>query len=565
MRRILIIAAVVITLCDFSFAEELISKVRFTGVKPVSGLNLYSRAKRVFVSDSLGSDSLKIVKAYQERGWFDCEVTIQNYKRTNGVELEFVLDKKELYNLYIEMKGMMSGDSLMGPVEYLLEVYNKQPALVDNLSGLADDLIDLYSQNGYPYCEVRFDDFQVIRPDSLKLILDIQPGPLVTVERIEFEGIKNIDPGFLSQYLGLYTPFYYSTERFESAQKRLAKTDFIEEADQYQLRYLDRPERGVIILPIKEVSPLTLDGAAGYSSKDDEFYGKFNATIANILGKGRLLQLEWSKKDKHSRWLDLSFSEPYPLGIPFEMVLDVYQEDRDSTYIENGGSLGLNYLGSTIYSYGVAVGASRLDPESYGRTLMPYKDNLWLSVSFSADNRDYPQNPRTGEYLYLQADFVTETTRADSLFAASNTSYRTAELKAEKYLPLTGLSTILVGVYAAGDFTENVTVDRLIALGGSGSLRGYMQDQFYVSRQAVGTIEYRLLTSKRGRAYIFSDGAVYQIPKQSGDGSDTYYKAGLGIGLAASVRLGTATIEMAVPSDGGFGSTKLHFGLKTSL
>jgi outer membrane protein assembly factor BamA len=351
----------------------------------------------------------------------------------------------------------------------------------------------------------------------------------------------------------------------EIARRRLNRTPFLSDADDHKLRYLNRPERGIIIFPVDEVSPLVLDGAAGYSSQDDEFYGKFNATLSNVLGKGRQLKLEWAKKDKESRWLKIGYDEPYPFNIPFKLSLEFYQDDRDSTFIESGGSVGLHYLGSDIYSYGVAVGVSRLDPESYGQLFLPNKTKLRVSVSLSADTRDYPLNPRNGEYLLLKADFISETTEADSLFPASNTNYRTAELKAQKLLPVAGSSILYFGFHAMGDFSENIPTDRQFPLGGFGSLRGYMQDQFYVSRKAVGTIEFRLLTSRRGRAYIFGDGAMYQTPKLGDDGSDTEFISGFGIGLAASVRLGIATVEIAVPSKVGFGDTKLHFGLRAGF
>ncbi len=542
-----------------------ISEVEFIGEKPAYKLNLYSRANREFYADSLGADSLKIVGIYRERGWYDCRLTINTIKRTDGMAISFTIRKGDLYHIHIDKSGLSENDSLVNSIIDVIDSYENKPGVSANLNSLADELISYYAENGYPYCEIRFNDFRLAKPDSLIVSLDIQPGPAVTVERFVFEGIKNIKPEFLQRYLGLESPSVYSKSINEVALNRLLKADFIEEADNYRLRYLSRPERGIVVFPIRETPSLILDGAAGYSSDDGEFYGKFNATISNILGKGRQAEINWAKKDKHSRWLQFTFGEPYPIGIPFKMKIKAYQDDRDSVFIENGASIGLHYLGSDIFSYGVTIGISRLDPESYGRAFLAYKDKLRLSVSFTADSRDYPQNPHGGEYLYLSADFVTETTRSDSLFAASNTDYRTAELITEKYLPFAGSSVMYLSLHAQGDFSDNVPVDRQYPLGGFGSLRGYMQDQFYVSQLAVGTAEYRLLTSRRGRAYIFGDGAIYRIPKLNEDGSDTEYKAGVGMGLAASVKLGVATVEIAIPAEEGFGDTKIHFGLKAGF
>ena len=137
---------------------------------------------------------------------------------------------------------------------------------------------------------------------------------------------------------------------------------------------------------------------------------------------------------------------------------------------------------------------------------------------------------------------------------------------------MTRSSTVYTGLSGQGDFSDNVPIDRLFPLGGYGSLRGYRQDIFYVSRSVVATVEYRLLTARTNRAYIFADMALFQIPKaapadstEQVSESHTRFKAGFGIGLAASTRLGFTTIEIAVPHDEGLAAAKLHFGIRTGF
>ncbi|MCP4583998.1 MAG: BamA/TamA family outer membrane protein [candidate division Zixibacteria bacterium] len=547
-------------------AEEIIRKVDFTGERSLAGIVLYNRAGRIFQPDSLSSDSLKIVQVYQQSGWFDCRVSFNTRKRAEGIELVFDIVKGKRYVLVIDSNLPALPTDLSNKLSSIISLYENGPASAEHPDMLANEIIKTSSDNGYPYCEVRFAELKLRSgSNSLIVMLNINPGPLVTIERIDYPGRENLDNGFLQTYTGAIVPVVYSAEKFKQIQRRLSRAGFIREVDEFELRYSGSPEKGVVIMPIKEISSLLLDGALGYSSNDNEFYGRFNAAISNILGKGRQLKLEWAKKDRSSRRLKLGFTEPYPWGIPFQIAFDGYQDDRDSLFIETGGDIGLHYLSSDIYSYGAAIGASQSNPESYGRTFLPHKSRLKLSVSFTADTRDYPVNPKAGDYLFLKGDFISETIKEDSMFAAANINYRTAELKLEKYLPLSGTSVLFGGLAARGDFSDNVPIDRLFPLGGFGSLRGFMQDIFFVSRKAISTIEYRLLTSRAGRAYIFSDLAVFQVPNAGGDGSETEYKAGFGIGLAAAVKMGTTTIEIAAPGDEGLSSIKLHFGIKAGF
>lgn len=547
------------------YAEMRVDKISFIGDKPGTDIRLYHRRNAAFVPDSLSADSSRIVEFYRGRGWYDCQVEYKLRQKQNRVEITYQIIKNELYKLHINNNDTTVPDSLLDRSGSLISIYENQPATSRNISNLANDILRFFSAIGYPYCDVRFKNLVIENPDRLIIQPDIQPGPLVTIEKVEFDGRKNIETSFLQEYIGIVPPVGFSIDQLQAAQRRLGRAEFISDVDDFRLRYKGRPESGVIVFPIKEASPLILDGAAGYSSRDEDFYGRLNATLSNILGKGRQIRIEWAKKDKSSRWLKLALTEPYPLGIPFNLKLEVYQDDRDSTFIENGGLAGLHYLASNIYSYGISAGASRLDPESYGRTLLPHKNKLKLSVQLSVDTRDYPQNPRGGDFLFLKANFISETTEQDSLFPAANINYRTVELRLEKSIRITKSTAFYGGLSACGDFSENVPVDRLFALGGFGSLRGYMQDQFFTSRQAIVTLEYRVLTSKQGRAYIFADGALFQVPVASSDSSDTKSRAAIGIGIAASVKLGIATIEIAIPGDEGFGDAKVHFGVRAGF
>jgi len=546
-------------------ADDIIKKVRFIGEKPTSQIALYNRPGRVFQPDSLSSDSLKIITYYQQQGWYHCAVSYDIRNRSGKIEIVYDITKNERYILTIEYNISNLPESNTVDLVDIINIYQNKPASASEIGNLADEIIGLFSANGYPYCEVRFTNLRYQDPNLLSVTLDIQAGPLVTVERIDFPGRQNLDNAFLQKFTDLIPPFTYSTDKLALGQRRLSRTDFISNVDNSELRYIKSPEKGVVVFPIKEVSQLILDGALGYASNDDQFYGRLSAVLSNILGKGRQAKLMWSRKDKSSRYLKIGFTEPYLLGMPFRFGIDVYQDDRDSLFIETGGDIGFQYLSSDIYSYGVSIGTSQLNPELYGRTFLPHKNRLKLSVSFSADTRDYQLNPREGDYLFLKGDFVSETIKADSLFAASNKNYRTAELKLEKYLPLSNSSVIFGGLTAQADFSDNVPVDRLLPLGGFGSLRGYMQDIFYVSRKAIGTIQYRLLTSRTGRAYIFADMAAFQMPNSAGDGSATKYEAGFGIGLAAAVKFGTSTVEIAIPRDEGLSAAKLHFGIRTGF
>ena len=222
-------------------AADTISKSTFIGDKP-SGLgSLYNRQGKIFMPDSLSADSLKITSYYKNQGWFDCTVGINYERKGSDIEITYQINKGEYYALHFDYNSI-AVDSLSNNLRYYISLYDNSPASASNLESLSESIIDYYSDNGYPYCEVRFNDLRLDKPGMLSLSLDIQPGPQVIIDKIIFDGIKNLEASFLLKYIGLSIPSVYSQKNIEQAENRLTKASFIKEQNGHQLQYFKRPD-----------------------------------------------------------------------------------------------------------------------------------------------------------------------------------------------------------------------------------------------------------------------------------------------------------------------------------
>jgi translocation and assembly module TamA len=560
--RFYLIAAIIGLLYPLGAFSQSPAEIQLRGDRLPDRLAISNRTGSVFNPDSLGSDSIRITAYYQNEGWLDCQLKHSITELRGRIVIDYAISKGERYKLLIVPKTSGSPDSLDMSVKAILDSYRNNFATTANIENLVDDILRMYADIGYPYCEITPGDFRKLEKAILQLTVAIVPGPKVIVRRIEYPGLKNLDHLFLDNYTRLKPPIVFSTAQFQAISWRLEHAHFLKGASAYKLRYLEYPENGVIYFPIEEISPIILDGAIGYSSNDKSLYGLANGAISNILGKGRQFGFNWLKKDKASRKLRLTYNEPLFLNQPLRLDLAVYQEDRDSLYIESGGQLGFAYTSTPVLEYGLAFGASRISPEPYGRAIFPGKNRLWVVINFIADTRDYSNNPRRGDCLQLEANFTSETTRRDSLFSGVSNNFRSVKLDYQRSISIGKSQTIYARLYGRGDFSGDGAIDRQFPVGGFGNLRGYNQDIFYVMRAAIITAEYRLLTGRDGRAYIFADMGLLQ----KGLGSNkTQQKAGVGIGIAAPVNTGLAIIELAAPSDEGLSSLKLHFGIKAGF
>jgi translocation and assembly module TamA len=537
-------------------------KVVLRGNRLPSGLILANRNGTIYRSDSVAVDSIKIVSAYQNQGWLDCQLQKTVEIRDHRVEISYRIQIGERYRLILIPIINGPDDSTAIAAKSIINSYSNQTASSLIIDNLANDLLQLYANDGYPYCTVNPGDYRKLENGILQVTVTIIPGPTVTIRRTEFTGLKNLDRNFLDTYSSLRPPFKYSSATVNTAAWRLSHARFIKSSADPELRYIDTPENGIIYFPIVEISSVILDGALGYSSKDKSVYGLVNGQVSNILGRGRQFGFNWLKKDKASRKLRSAFSEPLIFDQPLRLDLAAYQDDRDSLYIETGGQVGLTFTPFAAFEYGLAFGISRITPELFGRSVIPGKKRRWLTLNFIADTRDYQANPHKGDYLQFKADFINEITHTDSLFAGASINIRSARVDYQHSLSIGKSQSLYIRIFGRGDFSGDGSIDRQFPVGGFESLRGYNQDIFYVKRAAILTFEYRLLTGTEGRAYIFGDMGILQ---QGLGFNKTEQKAGFGIGLAAPTRPGLAIVELAAPSDEGVSAIKLHFGIKAGF
>ncbi len=519
-----------------------------------------------FQPDSIKADSLKIVSAFQDEGYFDCQVVPDYRIDRMRVDLKYKIIPGPRYSLSVSTE--IIGSDISPPFNFddLNESYSGLPATAANIRNLAFDLLERAADAGFPYAEVSYDDFKQISGNRLSLRAEINLGPKVTILRLNFPGRNLIDQTFLESYCLFKPGFVFSNEKMKSIGRRLNGATFLKSTGPPELKYSGHPQIGVIEIPITERPAVRIDGLVGLASKTKKIFGKIDVMVSNVFGRGRQLKIGWSRKDEYSGNKELEYFEPCILNWPVDARIDAFQFDYDSLYIETGAELGLGLTTASGYAYKIGFGAAQISPESYGKNIIYPKDRFNLLLGFQADTRDCSDNPRKGEFVTMDWRFFVENRRGDEIPDSSGDSYRRIEVTAGKLMRLTNSAVLMLGIVGKATFGAESAVDRQFLLGGSGSLRGYDQDVFRTARYAVATIEYRHLFGKDGRAYLFADLAGINAKSLSAySRSETAFKAGFGAGVASKIALGMAVLEIGIPAEGDLSEARIHFAVRTEL
>jgi len=519
-----------------------------------------------FQPDSVGADSLKIVSAFHDEGYFDCRV-VPSY-RIGGmrVDLKYKIIPGPRYMLSVSTE--ITGSDTSSPFDFddLNESYSGLPATAGNIRKLAFELLERAANAGFPYAEVGYDDFRGISENRLALKAKINLGPKVTIQGLNFPGRHFIDQTFLEYYCLFKPGLAYSNRKMKSIGRRLNGAIFLKSIGLPELKYSGYPQYGVIEIPIIERPAMRIDGLVGLASKTKKMFGKIDIMVSNVFGRGRQLRIGWSKKDEYSGNKELEYFEPCIMNWPVDGRIAAFQFDYDSLYIETGAELGLGLATVSGYAYKFGFGAAQISPESYGKSIIPPKDRFNLLLGFQADTRDYSDNPRRGEFVTIDWRFFVENRHNNAISNSSGDSYRRIDMMAGKLVPVTNSAVLMARIVGKAIFGEKSTMDRQFLLGGTGSLRGYDQDIFRTARYAVATIEYRHIYGKDGRAYLFADLAGIDTKSMSAySRSETLFKAGFGAGIASKIAPGLAILEIGFPAEGSLSEARIHFAVRTEF
>ena len=169
---------------------------------------------------------------------------------------------------------------------------------------------------------------------------------------------------------------------------------------------------------------------------------------------------------------------------------------------------------------------------------------------------DDPVNPRSGLSLAIEAESGDKRHRAYLLEGMKNKeSLRRFRLDLAYAQPLGGRHVAFLGLHGAEVRAAHVDAAHQIRLGGTRTLRGYREDVFSGRRAAWLNAEYRFLTGRRSRLFLFADGGRIDTDDA------VLVRWGFGFGLRLETRLGVIGVDYGLGRGDTWMQGKVHVGL----
>ncbi len=486
-------------------------------------------------------------------------------------------------------------EPFLGKVRFRPRAFAGKPLRPEEILKLEEDLLEEAENSGFPFARIRLDSLNW-EGEDLVAGLFWESGPAIEWAPLQIEGDARLAPSYLQQYLGFRPGTAYSRRKVLDSRNRLRELPFVRETKDPVVEFSGQTASLKLFLERKKAS--RLDFLIGVLPTSDASLqrrllvtGTFNAEFQNAFGKGERIYASFEQLRPGTQELEVAFTYPYLLQLPFGIDLGFNQYKRDSTYNDVIFDAGLRYLlpgGNYLRVFWnrsssslISIDQERIISTRQLPSTLDVQVNA-LGLEYLWQRLDYRFNPRKGWSLGARASAGTKSVGRNPVIAALQdpedpgfdfgTLYDTIDQKT--YLVrLTGDVGYFFPVFSSFALylrnrsgwvysPQSIYRNEQIRIGGNRLLRGFDEESIFATLYSVFSLEYRLLLDQGSFLYAFGDLGYVEDRTTSTRRYDR--PMGLGAGLTFETPVGIFGVSVAVGQQFAqgfdFRNPKLHFG-----
>lgn len=506
----------------------------------------------VYDPDIVALDRDKLRQHYLKNGYVDFRVVSAVAELTRNREdffITFTVEEGEQYrfgeiDLKADVKDVDPKALRAAITDETGEIYNGT-----QVEKSISDIQFQLGRKGFAFVDVR----PRTRRDREKRIVDItyevREGPRVYVERVDIEGNTRTLDRVIRREVQLIEGDAFDTAKIERSRRRIRGLGFFKTND-ITPEQGSSPDKAILKVKVEEQPTGELSVGAGFSTTE-AVIGDISIRERNLLGRGQDLRLSLSLSLRR-REIDLSFTEPYFLGMPIAAGVDIFntnldfQDESSFDQSTSGGRLRTGFSLSEALRINLNYQLRRDNIKNVGNTASLFiQQQQGVSVTSSLgyelklDLTDDPITPRDGSL----------TTFGQELSGFGGT---VRDLKSQArhthFFPIgeqLTLSQTVRGGAVIG-LRKDVRINRRFFIGGD-SLRGFaasgigprdvatrdaLGGEFFLTGSTELTFPLGLPESLGMQGRVFSDyGSAFGIVANGGVVDDQSPRLALGVGL----------------------------------
>ena len=440
-----------------------------------------------------------------------------------------------------------------------------QPFDASDVRERADEIGRLYTGNGYPFITVTTDIQPTDRPDTIELLFHVDPDELYRFTLPQLSGSFSTKRTLILRDLSIKPDSLFDDRAIDQSLQRLQARTYISSASAFPPLIASPGDTSTgtsrrIIVPfvISDRSGMGLDGAAGVeigTGDRPRFYGNVLFSFVNLFHSGEEARLSYTG-DRARQRLDLGYAQPWFFGLPLIVTTGGGLEVVSESYGYLFGNLGLFYEPAIRWHAGVNL---------IGHTVSKNVNAAGENGSFAGADLVLARRPEPYRDGTWSRELIIST---GSGLVRKNRMYNRSHIDftAGGHLPLPFHTAILLRACSGHIITRegNLVASEKYRVGGSASLRGYVEDEFAFRTVIYGQSEYLYYFQPKAPVYLFFDGGI-GFENDIGPGRQYRKMGGYGIGIRLPAVIGALSIEWARNIQDTRSLGRIHVGFKNSF
>lgn len=433
----------------------------------------------------------------------------------------------------------------------------------DRIFAAVKKILAMSENQGRPFARLEFDSV-AMQDQKVYARLQYEPGPEITFDTLKIKSDGKVSPVFLAAFLNIRPGSLYDQRKVNEIPERIRNLPFLEL--ELQPRITFQNETAIAHLHLQSLPSNRFEGVIGLAPNESAggnllVTGQVDLDLNNLFRSGKTLKLRWQRLKAASQYLDLNYFHPNLLQSPIHFSLDFNLLKEDSAYVDRNFTVRAGYdinprtSVSFLSNYN---SASVLQEQETADGLGNYR---WISYGGELNWQDLDRMilPTKGTSFHLKGLFGNKTIQAESeklLQVASQVSFK-------RYTPLLDRLVLFKGFSSGIIQSDRLFTSDLFRLGGANDLRGFTENELFVSHFALLNLELRYFFESQSYFMVLFDQAY---ARNSVSGMNDF-PSGAGLGLA--LRTGPGFLKLIYATGRtdqqpfSLNYSKLHFGFES--
>ena len=435
-------------------------------------------------------------------------------------------------------------------------------------------ILKRYDDRGYALAKISIDSIYLYKNgghDSIGIAIQIEEGKRIKIDAFKIEGNTTTKDYVILRALAIPKGTYCNDKLLSRAKERLNNLGFFEKVNDIQI-FKEGDTTGLLI-KVTEGNTNTFDGIIGYvpsqASQPGYFTGAFDISMRNLFGTGRMFGAKWHQETRLTQDLQINYMEPYIFGLPLNINFAFNQRQQDTTSITRnfqvGGAFIFNDNLTVNLNFEQASATPLINGSSNYFVFQSTTTNFELGGTYDTRNDIY--NPTYGSLyqtrfklgkknIYGPPSLITNVTQKSVYI-----QHFTIDLSV--YYEILHHQVAAISLHAAQVNGNELDQTDLYRIGGTNTIRGYLERQFIASRATWMNLEYRYTTGQKSYVFAFLDAGYILRPAdpiaQTLEKKSFLY--GYGIGAQVETSFGIIKASFALAKGEPFTEGKIHFGI----